>query len=518
MLEEIDLLIVDANIETMCDDQPTAEAIAINNGKILEVGSTNELKLKYIKVKKILDLNGEFLCPGFNDTHTHLLAMSAKFQDVMLDEVTSPIEALEKIAERVKTTPKGKWIFGERWDESNWDEKRFLTLEELDKIAPENPCFIRRVCGHLVAINSLALEELGIALDDPDLPINPNTKKPLGYIKDELINRLADEPKLKITQEDLDKAVLVACKYANSLGVTSCTDNLSTKSVNSYMKTWKENQLTVRIYMNIPRTKFSFYLETGLKTGFGDEFLKFGGVKIFTDGSLGSHTAALKEPYHIDPSTTGKFYIEKEIFFDTIKTAIENGWQTATHAIGDDAIDFVIKAFENITDSDLIKKGRHRIEHAEYLLDDQLNRVNKLGLILSMQPNFPGRWGKPGQLYEQCLGPERYKLLNPFRKINASKTKVCFGSDNMPMSPIFGIFSVASHPIEGIKISAKEALYYFTLGAAYSSFEEDIKGSIEPGKLADFVVLDKDILKIPPEEINDTKVLMTIVNGEIVFP
>ncbi len=517
MHSEIDLLIINGNIVTQNSEQPQAEAIAVHRGNILAVGSSKNLKEKFPKVKRILDLDGKFLCPGFNDTHTHLLAISATFKDVMLDKVKSPKEALENIKQKVANTPHGNWIFGERWDESNWDDKRYLTLDELDAIAPKNPCYIRRVCGHLIAVNSLALKELGIAFDDPDLDIDPTSKKPLGTLGDALIDRIKDSPKLKKTQEELDKAIKTACDLANSLGVTSITDNLSVRSVKSYISAWKRNELTIRVYMNVPRLKFDNYINAGIKTGFGDAILRIGGVKIFTDGSLGARSAALKEPYFDDVSTKGGFYIEEKIFHETVQTAIDNDWQTAIHAIGDEAIDFVLKAFENINNPELIRKGRHRIEHAEYLMDEQLKRVNDLGLVLSMQPNFPGRWGQPGQLYETRLGPDRYKLLNRFRKIIDEKTKLCFGSDNMPLDPLLGIWSVVAHKIDAIRISAEEALYYFTLGAAYSSFEENIKGSIEPGKLADFVVLDKDILNIDPEEIKETKVLGTIFNGKLVY-
>ncbi len=517
MTQEIDLLIKNGNILTMDKNQPEAEAIAVSNGIILAVGKNTEILKKYPKAKEVVDLKGKFLCPGFNDAHTHLLGIGAKFQDVMLDKVISVKEALEKLRERVKTTAKGKWVFGERWDESNWVEKRYLTLSELDKIAPENPCFIRRVCGHLAAVNSLALEELGIAKDDPDLDLVSETKEPLGIITVKIMERIGDSPKLKKTQVDFDNAVIVACDNANSLGITSVTDNLSVRAVKSYIKFWKKNELTVRVNMNIPLSKFDQYIETGLKTGYGNKILKFGGVKIFTDGSLGARTASLNEAYFDDSTTKGKFYIEKDIFAQAIRKAVENDWQTATHAIGDAAIELILDTFESIGNDELVAQGRHRIEHAEYLLDDHIRRVKKLGLILSMQPNFPGRWGRPGQLYEIRLGSERYKLLNNFKKIQKSYTKICFGSDNMPMSPLFGIWSVVTHPIDDIRITVEEAIYYFTLGAAFASFEDEIKGSLESGKLADFVVLDKDILNINLDVIKDVQVLMTFFNGKKVY-
>ena len=517
MTNEIDLVVKNAFIVTMNKKHPQAEALAVNAGKIIAVGSNSEISKEYSNAKKVLDLKGKFLCPGFNDSHTHLLYMAAKSKDVSLEKVQSPKEAIEKIKERVKVTPKGKWVLGDRWDESNWDDKRYLTLAELDEIAPDNPLYILRVCGHMAVVNSLGLKELDISWDEPDLEIDQETKKPTGVIASPLSHRVVDSPKLKKTQEDLDEAITIANELANSLGITSITENLSIMGVKSYISARNRNELTIRVNMNIPRLAFDHYLEAGLKSGFGDEILKLGGVKIFTDGSIGARTAKLSEAYFDDSSTSGDFYIEKDVFQETIRKAIENDWQTATHAIGDEAIDLVLDTFEKINKPEIITVGRHRIEHAEYLLEEQLKRANKLGIVLSMQPNFPGRWGRPGQLYEIRLGSERYKLLNNFRKIIDSKAKVSFGSDNMPLSPLFGIWSVVTHPIDDIKITVEEAICLYTLDAAYSSFEENIKGSLEVGKLADFVVLEKNLYQIEPDIIKDVQVLMTFLGGELVY-
>jgi len=516
IMTEVDMLIINGKIATMDKKNPKAEAIAIQNGKILAVGKSQEIKEKYSS-KEIIDLQGKFMCPGFNDAHTHLLVVGASLVDVQLQDVKSPNEAIERIKIKVEKVKKGEWIIGRGWDETNWDDKRYITLEELDTVAPNNPCYISRVCGHLASVNTLALNELEISFDDPDLDINPDTKKPLGVLTFKILDRIGDSEKLKKTQKQFNESVKAACEFANSLGVTSATDNLAIKCVKAYIKGKKNGDLTVRVNMNIPRDKYANYLEANFETGFGDEVLRLGGVKIFTDGSLGARTAKLSIPYFDDPSADGIHYIDEQEFKDTVKLAIDNDWQTAIHAIGDVAINLILEAFEAINDPELVRKGRHRIEHAEYLLDEQLERVNKLGIILSMQPNFPGRWGKPGQLYEIRLGPERYKLLNNFRKILDSGALVSFGSDGMPMDPIFGIWSVAAHPINAIKITAEEAMYLYTLGAAYASFEEEIKGSIETGKVADLVVLDNDILSIDPEKIKDTKVVMTFFDGKLVY-
>jgi predicted amidohydrolase YtcJ len=517
MIDEVDLVLYNGYIKTIDSNKTVVEAVAIKDGLIIAVGSNKEIKANFPKTKDKIDLKGKYVCPGFIDTHTHILSVATGLSNVLLHEVKSPQEAIEKIKERVDSSPKGKWILGSRWDESNWSEKRFITLHELDEIAPENPCYITRVCGHVSIANTLALKELEIALDDPDLAIDPNTGRPKGILDAKIRAKITQWEKLAKTQEEIDNSVVTACKIAHEQGLTSITDNLPIPNVKAYIKAWKNGELNLRVYMNIPRDTFEHYLESGIKTGFGDNILRLGGVKIFTDGSLGARTAALKEPYFDDKSVDGMHYIENDVFIQTIETAVQNGWQTATHAIGDRAIEMVISAFERLKDNKLVSSGRHRIEHAEYLTEDLLNRANKLGIILSMQPNFPGRWGRPGQLYEIRLGPDRYKLLNNFKSIIASKAKLCFGSDGMPMSPLFGIWSVVTHPIDDIKISLEDALYYYTLGAAFASFEENIKGSIEAGKVADLVVLERNLDKINPEEIKDVEISMTIFNGKVVY-
>jgi len=512
-----DLIIKNAKIVTLNESKPRAEALCVWRGKIVAIGSTEEISQRFPEGNKVLDIKGRFICPGFNDTHTHLLGVAVKFDDVQLADVTSAEEALQKIQAKAQKTPKGQWIFGEGWDESNWTEKRYLTLEELDKVAPNHPCFIRRVCGHLVAVNSIALKELEVPADDPDLELDPKTGQPTGILYDELINRLVKNPKLKKSVREYEDAVSKACEYAHALGITSITDNLSLKGVKAYINAWKKGNLKLRVAMNIPAKDFPDFLKTNLSTGLGDEFLRIQGVKIFTDGSIGSRTAALFEPYFDDPTTTGEIYITEADYQQLLNMAIKNGWQTVTHAIGDRAIDFVLQAFEHFPEPKIIQEGRHRIEHAEFLTPKQLERVNRLGLILSMQPNFAGRWGKAGQLYEQRLGPERYKFLNNFKMIIETEALLSFGSDNMPMSPLFGLWSLACHPIEAIRVNIEEALYYYTLGAAYTTFEEKIKGSLEVGKVADFVVLDKDLFEIEPEEIKNVQVLATFLNGELVY-
>ncbi|MCE7745239.1 MAG: amidohydrolase family protein, partial [Candidatus Heimdallarchaeota archaeon] len=244
MTNEIDLVVKNAFIVTMNKKQPQADALAVIDGKIIAIGSNSEITKEYSSAKKVLDLKGKFLCPGFNDTHTHLLSMASKSKDVSLDKVQSPKEALEKIEERVKETPKGKWVFGDRWDESNWEDKRYLTLTELDEIAPDNPLYIRRVCGHMAVVNSLGLKELEISWDEPDLEIDQETKKPTGVIASPLSHRVADNPKLKKTQNDIDEAIPIANELANSLGITSITDNLPIMCVKSYISARNKNQLT----------------------------------------------------------------------------------------------------------------------------------------------------------------------------------------------------------------------------------------------------------------------------------
>jgi hypothetical protein len=245
--------------------------------------------------------------------------------------------------------------------------------------------------------------------------------------------------------------------------------------------------------------------------------IKIGCSKLLMDGSLGARTAALFEPYTDEPSTKGLLLMPLEKLVEKAKTAHLNGSQIAIHAIGDLAIENVLNSYQEALKAKPRKDHRHRIEHCEILTASQIERIKELGIIPAMQPNFVGEWAGPGGMYEQRLGPERNRLNNPYRTLLDEGITVCFGSDGMPFNPIYGLWSAVNHGIKESRVSLVEAVKCYTLNGAYASFEEDLKGSIEPGKLADIAVIDSDLTKTPPEEIKDAKVYMTLVNGKILY-
>jgi len=509
---EVDLVIKNANIITMNRTQPRANAVAVKFGRIIAVGTDEELAPYVIHSRNVLDLEGKCLLPGFIDCHTHLASTGVDFTSVQLGETKSVEEALQKISERIKELQPGEWVKGTNWDETKWKEKHYITGAELDRIAPRNPAYILRECGHLASVNSLALNELAIDIDQFGVEKDPEGN-PTGVLKDVEV----DYSRLLPPGMELEKAIKAACTYANQLGITTVHDFvLNTEYIAPYMTLRKRNELTVRVLICPSSDQLDLFQELSLSTGFGDEFLKLGAVKIFFDGSLGAHTAALSTAYADDPTTDGILMESPETLSKLVHQAVAMGFQTANHVIGDRAIDLVLEIFETLSSEQPLEPARHRLEHAEYLTKEHLQKVKALGLVLSQQPNFL-KWEHPGGLIEIRLGPARYQELHHFRKTLDKGVPLCFGSDGMPLGPLYGIWEVVNYPNQDIRISVEEALYCYTLGAAKASFEEATKGSIEESKFADFVVLAEDPLTAPPQTICDLTVLMTIVGGHVVF-
>jgi predicted amidohydrolase YtcJ len=275
--------------------------------------------------------------------------------------------------------------------------------------------------------------------------------------------------------------------------------------------------LTVRVYVNLEAKLFDLLVGFGIPTGLGDNYFRIGGVKVFTDGSLGAQTAAISQPYLDKPDSDGLMLFDEEDYRFLIAAANDLGLQVSTHAIGDRAIELVIRVHENTSKSEFVRKLRHNIIHAELLTPPLIDRVKELDMLLLQQPNFVHRWGLPNGMYDARLGPDRAAQLNNFRRILDAGIKVAFGSDCMPMDPIYGIYSAVTHPNPAIRISVKEAIRLYTIDAAYASFDEQTKGSLAPGRLADFVVLSKNPFEVTSDELKNLKVLATYVGGQCVY-
>jgi len=500
----IDLLIHNANILTMDPDNPRAQAMAISNQRILAIGTASEMEALRDFASKVLDCKGRTVLPGFIDTHAHLAGLGRKLLHLDLGETTSAEEAINLVAKRVQSISPGKPVIGYNWDESKWSEPRYLTKTDLDSIAPENPVILIRVCGHLISVNSRALAHLSLEPENPGIDRDAKTKEATGVLRDIPI----DTAQFGADEEDLSEVLLAACRYANRVGVTSVHENLYRRQlpfVNAYLKLRQQDLLTVRVYANLERKLFDLLAGLGLRSGLGDDYFRLGGVKVFIDGSLGAQTAAISKPYKDKPDSDGLILLAEADYEFLLQTANQLGLQVSTHAIGDRAIELVLRCHEKVSAGELVKTLRHNIIHAELLTGPLIKRVKALDMLLLLQPNFVHRWGLPNGMYDARLGPELARQLNNFRLILDAGIPSAFGSDCMPMDPFYGIFAAVTHPNPAIRITVEEALRLYTVDAAYASFEEHVKGKLAPGMLADFIIVSANPLSVSPNELTDVK-------------
>ncbi len=509
---EADLVVFNGNIITMDPQKPTATALAVKSYKVLAIGEEDEVIDLVPNAERVLDLGGKTVIPGFIDAHTHLTSAGVKAAHVQLDKVESIEEAVQFLRDAVPRYPKGEWILGYNWDESEWTQKRFIQSKDLDPISKDHPIMVTRVCGHLASVNSLGLKKLGIPLNQEGVQ-KDRLGRPTGIIKD--IEEVWE--KVAPTSEQIQEGVRVGNKIANEKGITTAIDNAASGTLRHIRELETRQELTTRMIVNIPVEQIDHMIQLGLTSGMGSPLVRIGGVKIFTDGSIGAKTAFVSKGYIDDVKNKGMLLFPRDRYEEVVKKAVEHNIQTVTHAIGDEAIEMVISTFENIPEKNRLREQRHRIEHAELINEYQIRRAVSLGLILSMQPNFVGRWQQPGGLYDQRFDEETVRGMNMFRVALDNGARVCFGSDGMPYSPFYGIWSATTHHNERVRLTVEEALRCYTMESAYSVFQENALGSLTVGKRADFVVLSDDILRIPADKIIDIDIEMTVVGGYVEY-
>jgi hypothetical protein len=498
-----------------------AEAIAIINDKIAAVGTNQEIQPWIGEQTRVIDAQGKTVVPGFIDCHVHMRSFGCLATWINLRNVDSIKEMQRLLREYAQKTPKGQWILGRGWDHERFKEKRYPTRWDLDEAAPDNPVIFTRVCGHVCVVNTKALELAGITentvvLFGGQIDRNPETGEPLGILREkatELVWNVVPEP----DEKGLAEICILACQKAIEAGLTSVHWFVhSPMEIRILQKLCREEKLPIRAYFVVPVKFLDYMIGAGLTTGFGDQTAKIGSIKILVDGSLGARTAALQQPYSDKPSTRGITIYSQRKLNSLVRKAHEAGFQLAVHAIGDRAIDMTLKAFERALEMAPWREHRHRVEHASVLNENLIRRMKKLGVIVSVQPYFviSDFW------VEQRLGKERVRWTYPFKTLMENGVLVVGGSDSPvePISPLLGIHAAVNREVSPHeRITVEEALRLYTINAAYASFEEQIKGSIEAGKLADLVVLSDDLFKIEPSRIKDVKVEMTIVGGRIVF-
>ncbi len=490
-----------------------AAAVVVEDGRIVSVGGDREVKGQAPRGCDKYDLGGKVVVPGFIDSHTHFIQMGVDAMDVDLTRTRTKEEALALMSATAKRMPEGEWVIGTGWKESGWTDPQFLTGKDLDDSCPANPALAHRVCGHMSTANSRAISLLGIDSKTPDVERDA-AGRPTGILRESsvTISRAATAP----DDAKRRKGLQIAVKKAHSLGVTSVHDNGASEDIALYREAERAKKLGVRVWFNIPSHEMESVLALRLIPGIGSNMLRLGGLKVFCDGALGARSASLSKPYTDDPRNTGMLVHDRAEFVSLVERANAGGLQLAIHAIGDVGIDVAIAAIKDALGKAPRRDHRHRIEHLELPSPAHLRTMRKLGLIASMQPNFIGEWGGTEGMYLARLGKERTARNNPFREVLDEKVRLVFGSDCMPFSPAYGIVSSVRAPHEAQRISVHEAFSAYSRDAAYASFEEDEKGTIEEGKLADFVVLSADPFRAGAD-LKSMSVMKTVLGGEVVF-
>jgi predicted amidohydrolase YtcJ len=528
-----DFVLLNGIVWTVNPDQPWAEAVALKGDKILEAGPSQEIKGMIGDNTQVIDLKGDLVLPGFIDSHTHFLDGGFSLLSVRLKDAESREEFIARIEDRAKEIGKGAWVLEGDWDHQSFDPPELPRKSWIDPVTLHNPVCVNRHDGHMVLANSLALKLAGVTKDTPSPPggeiiKDPETGEPTGIMKDAAMNLVMKhipEPSFK---EKL-KAAEVALKHAAEAGITSIHDMAYADNFEVYQELLRLNKLTARLYVYIPITEVEIFARLKLKTPFGNNLLKIGGLKGFVDGSLGSSTALFFDPYTDNPQKKGLLHSQmfpEGIMEKRLIQAEKAGLQVAIHAIGDRANNILLDIFEKIISQNEERDRRWRIEHAQHLLPQDIERIANLGIIASVQPYHAiddGRWA------ERKIGKKRCQYTYAFKSLQEKGAVLACGSDwtVAPLNPLCGIYAAVTrqtldgkHP-EGWfpeqRISLEEAVRGYTLNGAYAEFSENLKGSVEKGKLADLVVLSRNIFKIPPEEIQKTEVKMTILNGKVIF-
>jgi len=517
---EATLAILNAHVVTLNSTQPKAESIAVCNEKIIAVGSNRQIQKYISKATRVIDAKNKTVVPGLNDCHVHMTGFGQFLQTLELRDVKSINQLQTKLRKYAEAQPKRAWILGGRWDQEKLVEKRYPTCHDLDAAVSDRPVFLVRVCGHIGVANSKALQMAGItkqtAFEGGKADLEAKTGEPNGLLRENALG-LVWKAIPKPSQEKLENACILACKKAVEAGLT-CVHWIigSRKEIDIICRLDSNGKLPLRVYLGIPVEHLDSLIDLGLPTCFGSDMVKIGFVKILADGSLGGHTAALKEPYSDKPETCGiMLYSEKELD-KLVQKAHNAGLQLAVHAIGDYAVEVVLNAYEKALKECPKKDHRHRIEHCSVLNSKLIKRMKELGLVASVQPHFvvSDFW------VTDRVGKTRARWVYPFKTLLQEGLTVVSGSDCPvePISPILGIWAAAerkSFPRE--RLAIVEALKTYTLNATYASFDEDKRGKIEVGKLADLTILSSDLLNIPSDDIKLTKVEMTIVNGKTVY-
>jgi predicted amidohydrolase YtcJ len=535
------MFLINGRVYTQEKQRPWATAVAIRDGRILAVGDDAEIKGLMGSDDEIIDLEGRLAVPGFTDSHFHFYDWSITRRKLPLGQTKTADELLEMVGQAASQFKTGSWITGRGFDESHWKHGVLPTRRDLDGVAPDHPVLLYRRDMHLALANSRALERAGVdeATADPPEGVldRDETGRPTGILRELAVN-LVDDVVPEPTEYDYIEAMYEAMIALHKLGLTGLMDQRIMGGIDGLgsFRAWQRlrdlGRIPLRVWTNIPGERLDEVVSMGLRTGFGEDCIRLGHVKFFSDGSVGARTAWLLDSYTDAESGMPLTPVEK--IADGAAKSEEAGLAVAVHAIGDRANRAVIGIFEGLIRSRREDEDRltalpvapHRIEHVQMIRPEDIERLSGLGVVASVQPmhildDIP--------MADQCLG-DQSRWLYPFRDLLDSGITVAFGSD-CPVSsanPLMGIHAAVNRcypggkPSEGLnpdqRITVAEAVWCYTMSPALVSGREKQLGSLAPGKRADLVVLDRDIFKIDPMEIHGVKPVMTVFDGTVVYP
>jgi len=544
-----DLVITGGRVVTVNPRDEVAEAVAVWGGRIAAVGAARDLAGLIGPRTEVLRLRGETVLPGFIDPHNHFMLYG-----LWLDGVNckSPLnrtvdDILGRVREKAASTPSGSWIVGFGVEDSGLEERRFPTRDELDRAAPGHPVYLKHRSGHAAVANSLALDAAGITDQTPQPPGGHMDRDATGRLTGVLREKSAAAPIEKIlpvpTRDRMKEGVITAGRLYASAGITSVHDagaEARPDTYRAYHEAVAEGRLHQRVYAMIwgwPGNHLYLEKDLGLRTGFGDERLRLGAVKLFVDGSIQVFTCAFYDPYiTLDTDSTranprGVLQLTPNELNDLVVEAHAKGFQVALHAQGDYGIDVALDAIQYAMWKAPRPDPRHRIEHCQCVTPEGLRRMRRLGVIGSFYPHHSWYWAD--RHISTFIGEERASRMNPMKSAmragvvtvaHSDAPIAAIGDPVFGAEPLFGIWCAVNRTTRAGKvigpeerITPMEGIRAFTINAAYASFEERLKGSIEPGKLADLIVLDRDPCAVDPWEIRDVQVLRTIIGGRTVF-
>jgi predicted amidohydrolase YtcJ len=523
-------LVVYGRVWTGDSARPWAGAVAVSGDTVSAVGDSAEIAELVRPATRVLDNGDGLVTPGFMDGHLHFLDGGFQLASVDLRPANAKTEFIEKVAAFASERKPGEWIVGGDWDHERWPGTPLPHRSWIDSVTPDNPVLLYRLDGHMALANSAALRQARIDRGTRDIPggviVRDPSGEPTGILKDEAMGPVQDViPSPTETQRDA--ALKRALEHAAARGVTAFAHvSIPLGELGAYLRARKAGTLTARAALYFPIERWREVADTVARIGRGDDWVWIGGVKGYMDGSLGSTTALFYQPYEDDPSTSGVLTTQEDSMRAWIGAADSAGLQVVVHAIGERANGLLLSIFDSVARAHGPKDRRFRVEHAQHLRREDIPRFAQLGVIASMQPYHAiddGRWA------EKRIGPERIKTTYAFRSLLDRGAVLAFGSDwtVAPIEPLLGIYAAVTrrtldgkHPdgwVPQEKISVEEALRAYTGGNAYGVFAEDRRGRLAPGYLADLVLLDRDLTRIPPEEIEQAAVRATVVGGRVVY-